>query len=991
MIPNISYSWSNQNLADNYNPAALILEQSKNENCFILSNVDLKIKKGEFIGIFGEVGSGKSSLFHAILNNLKIINKQQAKEDIVINGELSYYSQIPWIINETIRNNILFFEEYKDEKYKEVLRICQLNSDLDLLPGKDLTEIGENAVNLSGGQKARIALARAIYANKSIYLFDDPLAALDKKVGDKIFFECFKNYLKKSTILLATHNLKYLAYFDRIIWLSKGNIIFNGKIIDLLKQEFFYKFTEELILIRNHFYGKQMIPDDNLNKNEFESHKEITEDILEKGGDYQITNIENNLAEVNSRSKTNKSSISIKFIENEKTKGNDSNYKPQQAVDMTNLLNNNTKNPFTDMSKKQKSSLSIISLNKERDIKALSNRRNSRFSKNNLLKFEDEVFFNNFGKKEIQNVKFEKSVQNKESEANNINACEFKLTNDENDEIGEETADIFMKYFLYLGGIKLFLFVLISCILWQFLSILSTIWLAEWTKSNPVSEDPDISINNDFETINQRNSYYLFIYTVLSIGASIGLFLRIWILSMGNKKSGESIHKDMINSIIQAPINLFHDITQKSLILNRLSKDLENVFLAIFQLGDLLYYFFDCLGCLLICTFYEIRILLLALFLIYYGFHLSKIYRKANKNLKQIEGVSRSKIVNAIRENINGIDYIRVFKKIEDYRTRFHKIIDDNLKINTFINGCYCWFNMKMELIVVLFLAVLLIFIIIFQKSFDPQAVAILIIYSSKLQSQIFSVFLNFVHFESDMVSMKRCLKFLQIPQEKDMIVSGDESLMNRNEFINSSNEANFNSKKLNCFLNNKATELDILVPDSVNKFSNTNQKFKGKKIWPEKGEIEFRNYTVKYRPETPVIIDKLSLFINAGEKIGVIGRTGCGKSTLCNSLFRILEPSSGTIIIDGEDITKIGLIKLRNSISIIPQEPFIFAGSLRFNLDPLGKYKDEEIENVLNLVGLKYHLTETGLSTEIEDNGAFSIGEKQLLSIARTILRVII
>lgn len=132
-------------------------------------------------------------------------------------------------------------------------------------------------------------------------------------------------------------------------------------------------------------------------------------------------------------------------------------------------------------------------------------------------------------------------------------------------------------------------------------------------------------------------------------------------------------------------------------------------------------------------------------------------------------------------------------------------------------------------------------------------------------------------------------------------------------------------------------------------------------------------------------------MFINAGEKIGVIGRTGCGKSTLCNSLFRILEPSSGTIIIDGEDITKIGLIKLRNSISIIPQEPFIFAGSLRFNLDPLGKYKDEEIENVLNLVGLKYHLTETGLSTEIEDNGAFSIGEKQLLSIARTILRVII
>lgn len=157
----------------------------------LLSDVNISIKKGEFVGIFGEVGAGKSSLIQAIMNNLIIIpsdsDQNLNKNKIIINGDIAYSAQIPWISNETIRNNILLFNNYNEKRYKETLEVCQLIEDLQKFPGKDQEEIGEKAINLSGGQRARISLARAIYQDKSIYLLDDPLSALDKNVGDKIF------------------------------------------------------------------------------------------------------------------------------------------------------------------------------------------------------------------------------------------------------------------------------------------------------------------------------------------------------------------------------------------------------------------------------------------------------------------------------------------------------------------------------------------------------------------------------------------------------------------------------------------------------------------------------------------------------------------------------------------------------------------------------------------------------------------------------------
>jgi ABC-type multidrug transport system fused ATPase/permease subunit len=157
------------------------------------------------------------------------------------------------------------------------------------------------------------------------------------------------------------------------------------------------------------------------------------------------------------------------------------------------------------------------------------------------------------------------------------------------------------------------------------------------------------------------------------------------------------------------------------------------------------------------------------------------------------------------------------------------------------------------------------------------------------------------------------------------------------------------------------------------------------KNNFPLNGKVEFRNYSVKYRPDTPIVLNNLNFILNPHEKIGVVGRTGSGKSTLCLCLFRILEAFKGQILIDDIDIKTIGLRLLRQSITIIPQEPVLLEGNIRENVDPLNVYTDSEIENVLQEIGLD-HLK---LFYPVEENGKnLSVGEKQLICIGRAVLR---
>jgi len=204
-----------------------------------LKNINLEIKKGELIGVIGEVGSCKTTLLNAFLNNLLPINNANKAKytNIIVNGHVSFISQTPWIRNETLRNNITFFKQYDKEKYNTILNICQLKQDLEMLSGRDLTEIGEKGINLSGGQKARVAIARALYSESDIFLFDDPISALDAHVGELLMKDCIINYLKGKTRILVTNAYQFLKYMDRVILMNEGEISFCGTYKELVEKK----------------------------------------------------------------------------------------------------------------------------------------------------------------------------------------------------------------------------------------------------------------------------------------------------------------------------------------------------------------------------------------------------------------------------------------------------------------------------------------------------------------------------------------------------------------------------------------------------------------------------------------------------------------------------------------------------------------------------------------------------------------------------------
>jgi ABC-type multidrug transport system fused ATPase/permease subunit len=208
----------------------------------LLKGINFKIKKGEHIGIIGEVGSGKTCLLNSIINNLAVLNKKESEGNIQLSGKVSFVSQNSWILNDTIEQNILFFKPMDREKYNKVISICQLTPDLLIFPQGDQTEIGEKGVNLSGGQKARMAIARAVYNDSDIYVFDDPLSALDAYVGMNLFNEVFNDYLKDKTIIISTHALQYVSNFDRIFYIHQGEIKFSGEPKEIENQQFYQEF-----------------------------------------------------------------------------------------------------------------------------------------------------------------------------------------------------------------------------------------------------------------------------------------------------------------------------------------------------------------------------------------------------------------------------------------------------------------------------------------------------------------------------------------------------------------------------------------------------------------------------------------------------------------------------------------------------------------------------------------------------------------------------
>ena len=220
-------------VAIQYNNCNFGVKKEENDeisaNEIALKGINLTINKEELVVIIGETGSGKTCLVNAILNNLELLNSNEENVEYYhFSPIISYACQDPWIMNGTIRDNIIFYGEFDQERYNKVVSACQLDKDFENLKHGDLTEVGSTGYNISGGLRARISLARAIYKEADIYLFDDPIPSVDPFVSIKIFHQAVVKFLNNKTRIFVTHDTRNLNNSSRVIVMNNFQIEFNG-------------------------------------------------------------------------------------------------------------------------------------------------------------------------------------------------------------------------------------------------------------------------------------------------------------------------------------------------------------------------------------------------------------------------------------------------------------------------------------------------------------------------------------------------------------------------------------------------------------------------------------------------------------------------------------------------------------------------------------------------------------------------------------------
>ncbi|CAD8205655.1 unnamed protein product [Paramecium pentaurelia] len=770
--------------------------QTQQQEQSILKNINLKIESGKFVSIIGDVGSGKTSFLQALLGEM-IYNEVGDQPKIRLNGKLAYVSQKPWIQNATVQDNIIFGKQFNKQQYDNAIYYSCLTQDLQILINGDQTMIGEKGINLSGGQKARISLARAIYSDSDIILLDDPLSAVDAHVGNFIMKECLLGKLKQTTRILITHALNYCKYTDYIYLFEKGEVFEQGTYKSMLQSQ---KFQEI------------------------------------------------------------------------KTKFNNNNEDQEDSPLISNHQEDYKKHTYSD---------SNPNLDSSTITTALSTKSSLQDEVDDLMILEER-------------------------------------------QKGDINYEVFLQYFAHNGGCVSFSLVIVIMIIWISCYLGSSIWISKWAALS--SKDEEFS----------RNTLYFSIYFTLGFMQAFFAFLRAITIIKQSIKSAEIVHNKMMKSLIYAPQCSFFERVPQGRIMNRLTKDINSLDTEIYWNISWLY---TKVSQLISNTFLNVYASTLFIIFPIIGFFIislkmNRLYMKASRELQRLELISKSPILSYFTETLSGLTIIRAYQQNNQFLYNFCRKLDNNKKIYYKQVESNAWFLQIMGLSSLIVNISAIVYCIYYTQ--NPAFAGLLMTYASNIDTNILQTVESLSLLENGIISFERCLAYTNVKSEK------------RNE-------------------NN------IRVQN-----------------WPSIGEIQFINFSVQYRQNLPPALSNLDFKINPKEKIGVVGRTGAGKSSITLSLLRILESLEGKILIDNVDIANLSLKQLRESITIILQDAVIFDGTIKDNLDPLGLRSDSEILSSINQCCLNRLVSNRdGLMTKISESGDnLSAGEKQLICIARAVLK---
>ncbi|MCJ1386173.1 hypothetical protein MMC17_009299 [Xylographa soralifera] len=746
---------------------------------FKLHDLKLSIGRNELIAVVGGVGSGKSSLLAALAGDMRRTNGS-----VTMGATRAFCPQYAWIQNTSVKENILFGKPYDKKWYDTVIDASALRPDLEMLPNGDMTEIGERGITVSGGQKQRLNIARAIYFDSDIVLMDDPLSAVDAHVGRHIFDNAICGLLKNKCRILATHQLHVLSRCDRIIWIQEGRI---------------------------------------------------------------------------------------------------------ETVDtFANLMSNNE--AF------QQLMASTAQEEKIEEKKAVN---------------EDGI--------EIEKRNAKKGKDNKRGAA---------LMQQEERAVKSVNWSVYIAYIRASGSVLFAPMVFLILIISQAANITTSLWLSWWTS----------------DKFGYTEGQYIGAYAALGVVQALLMFaFSVSLTTLGTRASRVMLQNAMTR-VLRAPMSFF-DTTPLGRITNRFAKDVD---IMDNNLTDAMRMYFFTLAMitsvfvLIIVYFYYFAIALGPLFLTFLFF--ASYYRSSAREIKRHESVLRSEVFARFSEAVSGTASIRAYGLQDHFVNGIYRSIDqmNSAYYLTFSNQR--WLSVRLDAIGNLLVFTTGILVVTSRFNIPPSISGLVLAYILSIVQMIQFTVRQLAEVENAMVSTER--------------------------------------------LHHYGTELDEEPPLHLRKIPES---------WPHKGEIVFNDVHMRYRNGLPLVLQGLNMAVKGGERIGIVGRTGAGKSSIMSTLFRLVELSGGSISIDGINIAQVGLKDLRTRLAIIPQDPTLFRGTIRSNLDPFDEHTDLKLWSALrqsDLVDADAQVDDKAhgrihLDGIVEEEGLnFSLGQRQLMALARALVR---
>ncbi|EAT42552.1 AAEL005937-PA [Aedes aegypti] len=776
-------------------------EEDESWKTATLSNISIDFRKGILIGIIGPVGAGKSSLLQALLKELPL-----ESGTIVSKGKLAYVSQEPWVFAGTVRQNILFGQPMEKDRYESVVQACALIRDFEQLPHGDKTIIGERGAALSGGQKARISLARAVYRRADIFLMDDPLSAVDAHVGRHLFDICIGPRGRlgrlKTTRILVTHQVHFLKEADWVIVMNEGKITIQGTPYDLSQN------------------GIDFV--------------ELLEKFEEEAGDG-----ESSIMTSDKRSRRGSRASSRSIASSQRS------------------LDDLTEDEQHEKEEKDKSKTPEADQNMEQSSKG--------------------------------------TVQG--SVLINYVRC------------GANPVILFALLILFLGT--------------QLAASGADFWVAFW-----YVDSTNGSLRSTEFCMTVHGALVISIF-LIAISRSISFYKT-------SVRASQNLHDSMFKGCVSTSMR-FYDTNPSGRILNRFSKDMGSVDeLLPKAILDATQIILNMLGTIVVTVIVNPMFLIPLAVLGVIFIYLRKVYLKTSKNIKRLEGITRSPVFSHLAASLAGLPTIRAFAAQNELIREF----DSHQDIHTaafymFITSSTA-FGFALDLLCLIFVLVVVFSFLIIDTHILGDRVGLAITQAMALTGMLQWGIRQSAEVANFMMSVERLLEYRDLKPEKQ--------------------------------------------PDQPRILN---------KGWPEAGRLLFKNVSYRYFEGGSLVLKNLNFEILPMEKIGIVGRTGAGKSSLIGALFRLAQVE-GDILIDGVNTGEISLENLRSKISIIPQDPVLFSGTLRRNLDPFEDFPDTDLWNALEQVDLKEIANgPLGLQMAVAAGGSnFSVGQRQLICLARAILR---